>query len=143
MYYYKIYVRTMSALCLHNVRTMSAQHLPRETYIFREMLCGHSAYIVGTYISRDICPHNVCAMSALYPSSVFSSGDLQTYFLLLCVKIRSGRDGSSIKKQMSRGRAARKSSFPAIRGVIRVSREQQQLPNACNQSGSSRCCSSD
>ena len=32
------------------VRTMSAQHLPRETYILREMLCGHSADIVRTYI---------------------------------------------------------------------------------------------
>ena len=28
-------------ICPHNVRTMSAQHLPRETYILREMLCGH------------------------------------------------------------------------------------------------------
>ena len=28
-------------LCPHNVRTVSAQHLPRETYILREMLCGH------------------------------------------------------------------------------------------------------
>ena len=40
----------MSAQCRHNVRTMSSQHLPRETYILREMLC------------------------ALYPSPVFSSG---------------------------------------------------------------------
>ena len=55
--------RYTSALCPHNVRTMSAQHLPRETYILREMLCGHSADIVRTYISRDICPHNVRTIS--------------------------------------------------------------------------------
>ena len=49
-------------ICPHNVPTMSAQHLPHETYILREMLCGHSAdlYLQGY-------------MSALYPSSVFSS----------------------------------------------------------------------
>ena len=45
------------------VRTMSAQHLtrdiPRETYILCETLCGHSADIVRTYISRDICPHYI------------------------------------------------------------------------------------
>ena len=33
------------------------------TYILREMLCGHSADIVRTYISRDICPHNVRTIS--------------------------------------------------------------------------------
>ena len=49
----------MSALCPHNVRTMSAQHLPRETYILLEMLCD----IVRTYISRDICPNNVRTIS--------------------------------------------------------------------------------
>ena len=40
---------------------MSAQHLPREAYILREMLCEHCAdiYLQGY-------------MSALYPSSVFS-----------------------------------------------------------------------
>ena len=55
------------------VSTMSAQHLPRETYILREMLCGHSADIVRTlcgHISQGIY---VRTMSALYPSSVFSS----------------------------------------------------------------------
>ena len=46
-------------ICPHNVRTMSAQHLLRETYILREMLCGHSADIARTYISRDICPHYI------------------------------------------------------------------------------------
>ena len=50
-------------ICPHNVRTMSAQHLPRETYIFREMLCGHIADIVRTNISRDICPYNVITIS--------------------------------------------------------------------------------
>ena len=29
-------------------RTMSAQHLPRETYILREMLYGHSSDILRT-----------------------------------------------------------------------------------------------
>ena len=37
---------------------MSALSLDeKEIYIPREMLCGHSADIVRTYISRDICPH--------------------------------------------------------------------------------------
>ena len=38
---------------------MSAQHLPRETYILREMLCGHSAdiYLQG-YMSAQ-CPHYI------------------------------------------------------------------------------------
>ena len=27
------------------MRTMSAQHLPRETYILREMLCGHCSVL--------------------------------------------------------------------------------------------------
>ena len=43
-----------------NVRTMSAQHLTRNMCLFhREMLCGHSADIVRTYISKDICPHYI------------------------------------------------------------------------------------
>ena len=50
-------------ICPHNVRTMTAQHLPRKTYILCEMLCGHSAEIVRTYISRDICPHNIRTIS--------------------------------------------------------------------------------
>ena len=50
-------------ICPHNIRTIFAQHLPRETYILSEMLCGHSADIVRTYISRDICPHNVRTIS--------------------------------------------------------------------------------
>ena len=41
----------MSAQCPRNNRTMSAQYLPRETYILREMLCGH------------ISPHNVRTLS--------------------------------------------------------------------------------
>ena len=66
----EIYVHTMSALCLHNVRTMSAQQLPRETYILRtrvvvRTLCGHIS--PGIYVRT---------MSALYPSSVFSSENL-------------------------------------------------------------------
>ena len=46
-------------ICPHNVGTMSAQHLPRETYIFREMLCGHCAdiYLQG-YMSAQ-CPHYI------------------------------------------------------------------------------------
>ena len=38
---------------------MSAQHLPRVTYILREMLCGHSAdiYLQG-YMSAQ-CPHYI------------------------------------------------------------------------------------
>ena len=53
-------------ICPHNVHTMSAQHLTKDicltmkkTYIPREMLCGHSAVIVRTYISRDISPHHI------------------------------------------------------------------------------------
>ena len=45
------------------VRTMSAQHLAKDICLTREMLCGHSADIVRTYISRDICPHNVRTIS--------------------------------------------------------------------------------
>ena len=44
----EIYVRTMS-----HKGYMST----------REMLCGHSADIMRTYISRDICPHNVRTVS--------------------------------------------------------------------------------
>merc|ERR1711860_175055 len=49
------YVRTMSALCPQNIFLV-------RLYVFREMLCGHSAdiYLQGY-------------MSAQYPSSVFSS----------------------------------------------------------------------
>ena len=46
---------------------MPAQHLTKDICLTREMLCGHSADIStspGIY---------VCTMSALYPSSVFSS----------------------------------------------------------------------
>ena len=42
-------------ICSHNVRTMSAQHLTKDICLMREMLCGHSADIVWTYIFRDIC----------------------------------------------------------------------------------------
>ena len=52
---------------------MSAQHLTKDICPTREMLCGHCADMVRTYISRDI------HMSALYPSSVFSSGDASTF----------------------------------------------------------------
>ena len=51
-----IYPRRYTYICLHNVRTMSAQHLPRETYILREMFCGHSADI---YLQGYICPHYI------------------------------------------------------------------------------------
>ena len=46
---------------------MSAQHLTKKTNIPREMLCGHSADIVRTYVYLQ------GYMSALYPSSVFTS----------------------------------------------------------------------
>ena len=45
-------------ICPHNVRTKSAQHLTK--------YMSHEGDVVRTYISRDI-------MSALYPSSFFSS----------------------------------------------------------------------
>ena len=42
---------------------MSAQYphyvSMKKTYIPREMLGGHSADIVRTYISRDVCPHYI------------------------------------------------------------------------------------
>ena len=49
----------MSAQYPHNVRIMSAQHLLRETYVLREMLCRHSAdiYLQG-YMSAQ-CPHYI------------------------------------------------------------------------------------
>ena len=46
-------------ICPDNVRTMSAQHLTKDICLTREMLCGHSAEIVRTYISRDICPQYI------------------------------------------------------------------------------------
>ena len=69
--YLEIYVRTMSALCPHDIS--------RRIYVSlaREMLCGHCADIVPTlcgHISQGIY---VRTMSALYPSSVFSSGKIQ------------------------------------------------------------------
>ena len=35
----------------------------KDICLTREMLCGHSADIVRTYISRNICPHNVRTIS--------------------------------------------------------------------------------
>ena len=58
--------RYMSAQCPHYVSM-------KKTFIAREMLCGHSADIVRTYMYLQ------GYMSALYPSSVFSSGE--THFL--------------------------------------------------------------
>ena len=40
---------------------MSAQHLTKDICLTREMLCGHCT----TYITRDICPHNVRTISFL------------------------------------------------------------------------------
>ena len=42
---------------------MSAQHPTKDICLTREMLCGHSADIVRTYISRDICLNNVRTIS--------------------------------------------------------------------------------
>ena len=47
----------MSALCPHNIS--QGISLVRHMYILGEMLCGHSADIVRTYISRDIFPHDI------------------------------------------------------------------------------------
>ena len=41
------------------VRTISAQHLTKDICLTGEMLCVHSADIVRTYISRNICPHYI------------------------------------------------------------------------------------
>ena len=49
-------------ICPHNVGTMSAQHLTKDICLKREMLCGH--IFLEIYVRT---------MSALYPSSVFSS----------------------------------------------------------------------
>ena len=46
-------------ICPHNGRTMSAHHLTKDICLTREMLCGHSADIVRTYISRDIYQHYI------------------------------------------------------------------------------------
>ena len=68
----EIYVRTMSAQCPHNVRTMSAQHLPRETYVLREMLWGHSAdiYLQGYMYAQ--CPHYILLRFSALLSDVTS-----------------------------------------------------------------------
>ena len=79
-------LRYMSALCPHNISRGLYVFFYRETYILREMLCGHSADIVPTLcqhcadIVPTLCWHispgiYVRTMSALYPSSVFSSSE--------------------------------------------------------------------
>ena len=69
-YVLEIYVRTMSALCPHNIS------LVRHISFVR--CCTD---IVRTYyISRDIY---VRTMSALYPFSVFSSGNMRLYVVPL------------------------------------------------------------
>ena len=47
------------------VRTISAQHLTKDICLTREILCGHSAVIVRTYISRNICPHYILNLGRL------------------------------------------------------------------------------
>ena len=59
-YTLEIYVRTMLAQCLHNVRTMSAQHLTKDICLTREILCGHCAdiiYLQGYMFAQ--CPHYI------------------------------------------------------------------------------------
>ena len=75
-------------ICPHNVRTMFAQHLPRETYILREMLCGHCADIERTYISRDICPHyNLLGFHLSLFMTIISQGS-QMSTCVTCVGFR-------------------------------------------------------
>ena len=110
----------MSAQCPHNVRTMAAQHLTKEICLTREMLCGHSADIVLT-----LCRH--CAdiylqgyMSALYPSSVFSSG---IYVSTMSALYPSWVFIYQLSKKPSTSCPHYQSCFETIRGIMNPSVE--------------------
>ena len=60
--------RIQCTLCPHNIS------LVRHMYILHEMLCGHCADIVPTLCGHISPGIYFRQMSALYPSSVFSSG---------------------------------------------------------------------
>ena len=88
-------VRTMS----NNVRTMSAQHFPRETYILREILCGHSADIVRTYISKDICPNYILRFSAQVTNKKKKEDSLNL-LLWRNEREKEGMDGGEKKEKL-------------------------------------------
>ena len=69
---------------------MSAQHLTKDVCLTREMLCGHSADIVRTYISREICPHYILRFSAQVRSSDARQLIWYSYVLLFCLYFKLG-----------------------------------------------------